>query len=459
MKYIVLLFLISYLFPAPLPGQIDLPETLYSISVVGAVKNPGVYRLPPTSRLSEVVKLANAEAPVYVYPTEEILAAPQKSHSNPYQEYKELIEESYSPEESSSRNIILKRDDESIRIDLQKFFRLGNERENPYLEDGDIIIVHPQTEKVTVYGAINKPGNYEIVPGDRLSDIIALALGFTDAAYLNALEIIRYKEDHINTETIIVNYRDIIENSTAAQDILLQNDDRIMIRLIPEYHEDPVVYIRGEVYFPGIYVITENSTTLSALITMAGGITEKADLKRSYLQKREEIEYDPEFERLKSLAPSDMTPLEYEYQKAKINEIQAKISVDFESLLKGNSDIDPFLQNNDYIYIPGQINSVIVSGHVKNPSSIAYEKGLNYLDYIERAGGFSWRVHKSKIRIIRGETGEWIKPDKNTVIYASDMIFVPEKPEYDYWQITREAIATLSQIATIIIVIQTVTSP
>ena len=45
-------------------------EIMYNVSVVGAVKNPGVYMFPPTSRVSEAIKLANTlidtlNVPVY----------------------------------------------------------------------------------------------------------------------------------------------------------------------------------------------------------------------------------------------------------------------------------------------------------------------------------------------------------------------------------------------------------
>ncbi|OQX70716.1 MAG: hypothetical protein B6D62_03755 [Candidatus Cloacimonas sp. 4484_275] len=37
----------------------NMETILYEVSVVGNVKNPGIYRLPPTSRVSEAINRAN----------------------------------------------------------------------------------------------------------------------------------------------------------------------------------------------------------------------------------------------------------------------------------------------------------------------------------------------------------------------------------------------------------------
>ncbi|MBS3741623.1 MAG: hypothetical protein KGY74_05835, partial [Candidatus Cloacimonetes bacterium] len=64
----------------------------------------------------------------------------------------------------------------------------------------------------------------------------------------------------------------------------------------------------------------------------------------------------------------------------------------------------------------------------------------------------------SKIRVIKTNTREWLEPDEETDIEIGDMIFVPEKPEYDYWQIAQDVLAALGEIATVLIVIQNVTN-
>ena len=63
-------------------------------------------------------------------------------------------------------------------------------------------------------------------------------------------------------------------------------------------------------------------------------------------------------------------------------------------------------------------------------------------------------MSSGKSRLIRANSGKWIKPKKNTVIEEGDMLFIPEKAEFDYWEFTLESLRILSQIATLIVVVQ-----
>jgi len=114
------------------------------------------------------------------------------------------------------------------------------------------------------------------------------------------------------------------------------------------------------------------------------------------------------------------------------------------------------LQDGDFVYISKNINAVVVSGQVKDPGLITFVPGktLNY--YIEQAGGLGWKAHKRKIRIIRADSGEWLKPEKDLVIYEGDTILVPYRPDWNYWEIFKDTIVVLSQIATLYLVMQSV---
>jgi protein involved in polysaccharide export with SLBB domain len=212
------------------------------------------------------------------------------------------------------------------------------------------------------------------------------------------------------------------------------------------------------VFFPGEYSIVEKKSRLSEVIKMAGGFTAEANLADAEIVRTTEEEVaDPEYERLKTIPVADMTDMEYEYFKTKSRE-KAFVVVDFEALfLKGDKSQDILLRDNDAINIPIQAKTVRVSGQVVNPGLLNWEQGQNYLFYVERAGGFSYNAQKSRIRVIRASTGSWLKPDKKTIINLGDTIFVPEKPERDYWEIYKDIILVVSQMATIIILIRTVT--
>ena len=432
--FLVLLILTTLCFLAALElNPSNLSTTFYSISVVGSVKSPGIYHMPPASRISEVIKIANA------------------------------MPDSLLPEklvDYSNRNITLRRNGIDTRIDLKRFFVLGDEKNNPYLLDGDFIIVPAIQKCIFVKGAVNKPGSYELIDGDKVSDIIDLAMGLQEAAYLENAEVIRYTNNGKKTDSFSINLQNIINNTDCEDNISLQNDDRLIIRFIPEFHEEKFITIRGEVQFPGYYSIEETETTLLKILEKCGGPTSNADLQNAFLQRRSrEDVLDAEFERLKKMLVEDMTVLEYEYFKTKSRELRGKFAIDFENLWNSkDKSSDIVLKNHDFIFLPDKSITITVSGQVKYPGLIKYVPGKNYLYYIEQAGGFSWNARKGKIRLIKADTGEWLKPKKDTIVEVKDMLFVPEKPDIDYWALTKDFMKMAAEMATLIIVIQSVTT-
>jgi protein involved in polysaccharide export with SLBB domain len=167
-------------------------------------------------------------------------------------------------------------------------------------------------------------------------------------------------------------------------------------------------------------------------------------------------EVDLEYERLKKIPVSDMKSYEYEYFKTKSREKSGRVSVDFVKLFKGKDQSeDILLKNGDEIFIP-KISLVIkVSGRVVNPGYLTYEPGKDYLYYIKKTGGFSWRADKGKIKLIKGVTGEWTKPNKS--IEPGDNIWVPEKPERHYWSTLRDILTAAGSAATIYLAVKEVT--
>ena len=395
----------------------------YTVSISGAVHNPGIYEIPPSTRLSKLFKMAR---PFSMNDSINICLQPEN-----FNQKDKLI--------TSLRNIILERDNKKREIDIKRFFILGEDGFNPLLEDGDKIIVQSAKKFVSLYGAVENPGSYEIVTDDKLSDIIQFAFGFKKEAYKEEIEIIRFLADGVSTTTKIIDYTKITDNTDSEENLFLKNGDRIYVRSKTNFHDNYYVLIRGEVKYPGRYAIKENETTLLDIINRAGGTTEQADLQNAYMQRKKAIGFlDKEFERLKKMNIEDMTELEYAYFKAKSREMKGKISIDFEKLLNSSEKkYNITLKNKDYIYFPNRSYTVSVTGNVKNPGLITYIPGKNFYYYIKQAGGYSWNVRKNKIRVIRAQTGEWVDPDETTKINLGDMIFVPEKPERDYWEITK----------------------
>jgi len=202
--------------------------------------------------------------------------------------------------------------------------------------------------------------------------------------------------------------------------------------------------------------LENQNTKLSEIIARAGGFTSAASLQNSYLLRRtREDVLDLEYERLKKMTVAEMTEQERAYFKIKSRERAGSMGVDFVALFeRKDTRQDVILRNRDLIAIPPQEKTVKITGQVINPGLFPYEPGRTIGYYIQRAGGYNWNVRKNKVRVIKGSTGEWMKPNRNTIIEVGDTIFVPEKAERDYWTLARDLITVTAQLATIYLVIE-----
>jgi protein involved in polysaccharide export with SLBB domain len=103
---------------------------------------------------------------------------------------------------SSIRNIRVTSADGQVKTyDLFKARRFGDLSEDPYLRPGDIITVSHLDRKVFVFGEIERPDNYELLPGENIQELIRYyANGYTPMADTGRVELKRYDEDNrINT--------------------------------------------------------------------------------------------------------------------------------------------------------------------------------------------------------------------------------------------------------------------
>ena len=249
----------------------------------------------------------------------------------------------------------------------------------------------------------------------------------------------------------------IMNDIESDENIILQNDDRIYIREIPEYHNKSFITLTGEIAYEGTYAIENNKTTLLHIITKAGGPTEDADLFNAYLKRisKEDLQ-EPEYQQLRKTRAEDMSILEYRYLRNRLTEQSGVFAKNFDTLWNNKElEYDIILKNGDVIYFPAKAVAIKISGEIANPGLINHDTELNYLEYIELAGGLTSKARKSKIKILRSNSGEWLKPNKNTKLYPGDTIFIPRKERFSYyWPYIQETIAFVTGLATSIIVIK-----
>jgi protein involved in polysaccharide export with SLBB domain len=152
---------------------------------------------------------------------------------------------------------------------------------------------------------------------------------------------------------------------------------------------------------------------------------------------------------------AELTPLEYSYLRIKLRQAKGKYSVDIAKIVatEGRAG-DIKLQDGDQIYIPPKMDVIWVSGQVKYPGLITYVEGKDWKYYIEQAGGYTNNRNIFGTRILRGDSGNWLKPSKKLVMRPGDTVFVPDKQDRDLWTDFRDVLSVTASAITIILGIQ-----
>lgn len=151
---------------------------------------------------------------------------------------------------------------------------------------GDQYIVEPILERfanrISVLGAVFRPGIFGLEPGMTLKQVLEMADGVREDAFLERGIINRLKADN-TSELISFNVRDILAGTAA--DIPLKREDKIEISSIFDLRDEYKFTVQGEVRFPGDFPFASNAT-LGDIIQKAGGLTEGAKNARVEIARR-----------------------------------------------------------------------------------------------------------------------------------------------------------------------------
>ncbi len=382
----------------------------------------------------------------------------------------------------SLRGILLKRSNgEEITLDLEKFRLLGDFNNNPYLKNDDVIIFPPydiERNFFVIRGAVNRPGKYFFVEGDKLSDALELSMGI-NPAFENVKEVMinRLSYDGQKKEEIKIQ---------LPNDVEIKRGDQIIVESNETQRKDFYVLILGEVNQPGYIPITKNTTKIGDVIKLAKGFTKNASLKRSRLfrgnsitpllekqygikldddivtRNQELLEKMVDFEqammfRMSNLVEEDKYYFETENQYRVLNEGSA---IDFSKIYDEDSEINNFIvESGDVIIIPPLTNTVYVFGQVANPGFIKFVKDKDYQYYLTEAGGIG-KYAEDEIMIIKGSSKNWIPAAKDVLIEDGDFVFVPKERIKSFRTTAMEwggYFSIIGSIATVILLIFQIT--
>ncbi|HEX7962595.1 MAG TPA: SLBB domain-containing protein, partial [Terriglobales bacterium] len=218
-----------------------------------------------------------------------------------------------------------------------------------------------------------------------LRDLLHYAGGLADGAYLDHAEIARIPFNRpvgqlATTVNVPLDSTYLLERAldgsykgpaglssraSGASDIVLQPYDNALILQQPDWQLDRSVVVRGEVQFPGEYVLTSKSERVADVVRRAGGLTPVA-------------------------YPAGVV---FTRPQAKVG----RIAIDLNRALKDTAYRDNIImQPNDTIYVPPYRSVVDVRGAVHSPIAVAYSPGKNINYYIDAAGGETFNADKSR---------------------------------------------------------------
>ncbi|MCE2432267.1 MAG: SLBB domain-containing protein [Candidatus Latescibacteria bacterium] len=359
----------------------------------------------------------------------------------------------------SSRNIQIMSLDENgqwhntgRRIDLELWNRTGKAQYNPFLLDGEQIVVPvARSDSIYVTGAVKYPGSYEFAPGDRVADLIILGNGLRAHSPPKRAHLLRLSDDSDWT-SIDIDLPRVLAGDPQAN-LTLQAGDKLYV-----IGETKRVYVEGEVKFPGPFPFKEG-LRLKELLQQAELTPEASVVQASLIRKvnfeEQTIEDDPALNRLLGIPRSQRTDAEEALITLKTQQFSGRLPIDFVALMAGDERHNILLQDGDVVRIPRFVSSVRVTGAVVAPANIPYDAVLTVGGYIDLAGGFNTRAKRKDIIIIEGNTGNAIPATSESLVRPGDAIVVPTQaivPGQGY-RITREVIAMLGSVASLVFTI------
>lgn len=424
-----IIFLLTSVFALGQKENINLPSAIessmmISVTIGGAFVATGSFPASITERVDQFVTRIYTQA-VQNYNKD----IPEKRKETLFGGIN-IDELNDNPFQVALRGITLVRSNgEKMNIDLAKFRINGDFVNNPYLKNDDVLIfpvLELEKNFFSIQGAVNKPGEYQYVIGDRLSDAIDLSMGI-NPAYENVNEVIISRLSYDGEKEEMLKFK-ITDNPD------LSIGDRIMVLSEETGRKNFKVYLIGEVSKPGYINITKNNTTLRDVIVRAGGFKQNADLNRAELIRGvnvfKNILFTEEFENMMMMRMANITDedsLSFAIDN-KLRFARGNGIIDFNEILNKNSNEGNFIvKDGDVIFIPEKLNLVYVFGQVKKPGYIEFRQGELYDYYIAKADG-KGEMAKDEVYVIKGQSRTWleVKEKQRIEIEAGDYIWVPK---------------------------------
>lgn len=217
---------------------LEVPRT-FRVFVTGEVEKPGAVEASAVQRVSDAIESAGGILPA-----------------------------------GSARTVSIIRNGDTLGVDIARFRILGDFGKNPFLRSGDRVHVPVGGMHVWIRGPVNRPGYYEIVPGESVGDLLALAGGFRSDGVVDSVLVGRTDSKGL-VRTFVID--------SSRFDMELEDWDEVGIYNLEGNKRR--VYVFGAFENTGRYYLSPGEQ-LSELLARVGKIDEMADLGNAALERK-----------------------------------------------------------------------------------------------------------------------------------------------------------------------------
>lgn len=278
------------------------------------------------------------------------------------------------------RDIMVVRGDKVVgKVDVYDFLTRGSLSSDIRLEEGDVILVPPYKNMVSITGGVKRPMSFEMKDGETLADLLTYCGGFAHGAKISSVTLYRQNGKSFEVRTV--------EDSEYAS-FTLKDGDRIEVGNLQSLFENRTG-IQGAVFFPGVYELGKDVHTAKDLIAKAGGLlpdayTDRVVIHRTHDDRSMEV-----------------------------------FSVNLTEILAGTRP-DFILKNNDEVFVSSAYDLkeqgvMVISGMVRQPGTYPFAENTTVEDFIIMAGGLLDGASLSRVDITRR------RKDANGLVASGDI--------------------------------------
>ena len=281
-------------------------------------------------------------------------------------------------------------------------------------------------------GTVRFPGEYPLVEGMSIDDLIRLSGGLVESAYSQSAEIARIDLSNPNRAVSSI----VVSSLTGSSTMALQPSDYVEFRTIPDFRETQTISLEGEFVFPGTYAF-DKGENLSSVIQRAGGFTDEAFVDGSiFLREALKIREQQELDRLAKILNDDLNAdslrdtnsnvavddAQLTLQRDAIEalasaEAQGRLVIPLMKIVNFSVD-DVALKTNDRLLVPKFSQEVTVIGEVQRPTSYLYDASFSQADYLMQSGGIKPSADKRGIYVVKAG-GQVIMPTRGWFRFRS----------------------------------------